>query len=49
VPYASLANYAGAPQALEGSMSLVAIFVMGSPVCFALCQLFVNRVAQTIP
>jgi hypothetical protein len=43
LPYASPTNYAGAPQALEASMSLVAIFVMGSPVVFALCRLFLNR------
>jgi putative membrane protein len=47
LPYASPSNYAGTPQALEGSMSLVAVFVMGSPVVFALCRLFVNR-AQAI-
>jgi uncharacterized membrane protein len=43
LPYASPANYTGTPQALEVSMSLVAIFVMGSPVVFALCRLFLNR------
>jgi hypothetical protein len=35
--------YTGAPQALEASMSLGAIFVMGSPVVLALCRLFLNR------
>jgi uncharacterized membrane protein len=43
LPYASPANYTGTPQALEASMSLVAIFVMGTPVVFALCRLFVNQ------
>jgi putative membrane protein len=42
LPYASPANYAGTPHALEASMSLVAIFVMGSPVVFALCRLFLD-------
>jgi len=48
LPYASPANYTGTPQALEASMSLVAIFVMGTPVVFALCRLFVNQ-TQAIP
>jgi uncharacterized membrane protein len=43
LPYASPANYTGTPRELEGSMSLVAIFVMGSPVVFALGRLFVSR------
>jgi putative membrane protein len=43
LPYASPANYTGTPQALEASMSLVAIFVMGSPVVFALCRLFLDQ------
>jgi putative membrane protein len=43
LPYASPATYTGTPQALEVSMSLVAIYVMGSPVVFALCRLFLNR------
>ena len=43
LPYASPGNYAGTPQALAASMSLVAIFVMGSPVVFALCRLFLYR------
>jgi putative membrane protein len=43
LPYASPLNYAGPPQALEGSMSLVAIFVMGNPILFALCRLFLGR------
>lgn len=48
LPYASPANYTGTPQALEASMSLVAIFVMGSPVIFAFCRLFLDR-TQAIP
>ena len=47
VPYASPANYTGTPKALETSMSLVAIFVMGSPVVFALCRLFLDRTEVT--
>ena len=43
LPYASPANYTGTIQTLEASMSLVAIFVMGSPVVFALCRLFLDR------
>jgi hypothetical protein len=43
LPYASPANYTGTAEALEASMSLVAIFVMGTPVVFALCRLFVNQ------
>jgi putative membrane protein len=43
LPYASPANYAGTPAELEASLSLVAIFVMGSPVVFALCRLFLDR------
>ena len=43
LPYASPANYAGTPQALEASLSLVATFVMGSPIVFAFCRLFLNR------
>ncbi len=43
LPYAAPANYAGAPAALEASMSLVATFVMGSPVVFALCRLLLVR------
>jgi putative membrane protein len=43
LPYASPANYDGRPQALEASLSLVAIFVMGSPVVFALCRLLLDR------
>jgi uncharacterized membrane protein len=48
LPYASPANYAGTPAALEASMSLVAIFVMGSPVVFALCRLWLDR-TRAIP
>jgi putative membrane protein len=48
LPYASPANYAGTPQALEASMSLVAIFAMGSPVVFALCRLLLDR-AEAVP
>jgi putative membrane protein len=48
LPYASPTNYAGTPQALEASMSLVAIFAMGSPVVFALCRLFLDR-TQAVP
>ena len=43
LPYASPANYDGTPQAVEASLSLVAIFVMGSPVVFALCRLLLDR------
>ena len=43
LPYASPANYTGTLQALQASMSLVATFVMGSPVVFALCRLFLDR------
>jgi putative membrane protein len=43
LPYASPANYTGTPAALQASLSLVAIFVMGSPVVFALCRLFLDR------
>jgi uncharacterized membrane protein len=43
LPFASPANYTGTPAALETSLSLVAIFVMGSPVVFALCRLFLDR------
>jgi putative membrane protein len=43
LPYASPANYAGTPQALEASLTLVAVFVMGSPVVFALCRLYLDR------
>lgn len=35
--------HTGTPHALEASMSLVAIFVMGSPVVFALCRRFLDR------
>jgi uncharacterized membrane protein len=48
LPYASPANYTGTPEALEASMSLVAIFVMGSPVVFALCRLLIDR-TKAIP
>jgi uncharacterized membrane protein len=48
LPYASPANYTGTLAALELSMSLVAIFVMGTPVVFALCRLLLDR-AQAIP
>jgi uncharacterized membrane protein len=48
LPYASPANYTGTPEALGASMSLVAIFAMGSPVVFALCRLFLHR-SQAIP
>src|SRR6266540_2005490 len=47
LPYASPANYAGTPQDLEASMSLIAIFVMGSPVVFAFCRLFLDRTQAT--
>lgn len=40
LPYASPANYTGSLQALEGSLSLVAIFVMGSPIIFSFFRLF---------
>jgi uncharacterized membrane protein len=43
LPYASPANYTGTLQALESSLSLVAIFVMGGPVVFALCRLLLDR------
>jgi putative membrane protein len=43
LPFASPANYTGTPAALEASLSLVAIFAMGSPVMFALCRLFLDR------
>ena len=43
LPYASPANYTGTDQALEASLSLIAIFVMGGPVVFALCRLYLNR------
>jgi uncharacterized membrane protein len=46
-PFASPANYTGTPAALEASMSLVATFVMGSPVVFALCRLFLDRTKAT--
>lgn len=39
LPYASPANYSGTLQQLEGSMTLVATFVMGTPTIFALCRL----------
>jgi hypothetical protein len=48
LPYASPANYTGTDQALETSLSLIAIFVMGGPVVFALCRLYLNR-TQAIP
>jgi uncharacterized membrane protein len=48
LPYASPANYTGTPEALEASMSLVATFVMGSPVVFALCRLLIDR-TKAIP
>ena len=48
LPYASPANYTGTDQALEASLSLIAIFVMGGPVVFALCRLYLYR-AQAIP
>jgi putative membrane protein len=47
LPYASPANYTGTPAALQASLSLVAIFVMGSPVVFALCRLFLDRTQAT--
>ena len=43
LPYASPANYVGTDQALETSLSLIAFFVMGGPVVFALCRLYLNR------
>jgi putative membrane protein len=43
LPYASPSNYDGTLQALEASLSLVAIFVMGTPVVFAICRLFLDR------
>jgi hypothetical protein len=46
-PFASPANYTGTPAALEASMSLVAIFVMGGPVVFALCRLLLDRTQVT--
>jgi hypothetical protein len=49
LPYASPANYDGTPQALEASLSLVAIFVMGSPVVFALCRLLLDRSSNDNP
>ncbi|MGB8519991.1 MAG: carotenoid biosynthesis protein [Candidatus Tumulicola sp.] len=42
LPYASPANYTGSLQALEGSLSLVALFVMGGPVIFSFFRLFAN-------
>jgi len=48
LPLARAANYAGTPAALEASMSLVATFVMGSPVAFALCRLLLDR-TRAIP
>jgi uncharacterized membrane protein len=42
LPYASPANYGGTPAALGASLALVAIFVMGGPVAFALCRLFLD-------
>jgi uncharacterized membrane protein len=43
LPYASPENYTGTLEALEHSLSLVAIFVMGGPVVFALCRLFLHE------
>jgi putative membrane protein len=43
LPYASPGNYSGTLDQLEGSMSLVATFVMGSPVVFAICRLLGDR------
>jgi uncharacterized membrane protein len=40
LPYAAAANYTGSPQALEGSLSLIGIFVMGGPVIFSFVRLF---------
>jgi uncharacterized membrane protein len=48
LPYASPANYVGTDQALETSLSLIAFFVMGGPVVFALCRLYLNR-ARAVP
>jgi uncharacterized membrane protein len=42
LPYASPENYAGTPAALGASLSLLAFFVMGSPVVFSLCRLFLD-------
>jgi putative membrane protein len=47
LPYASPANYAGTDQALEISLSLIAFFVMGGPVMFALFRLYLNRTPAT--
>jgi uncharacterized membrane protein len=46
LPYASPANYTGSLQALEGSLSLVAIFVMGGPVIFSFFRLFTGERAS---
>jgi uncharacterized membrane protein len=45
LPYASPANYTGSLAALESSLALVAVFVMGTPVVTALLRL--SRVAQS--
>ncbi len=39
LPYASPANYTGSLAALEGSLSLIAIFVMGGPVVYCFSRL----------
>lgn len=43
LPYAASANYGGTPEQMTGSMALLAIFVMGSPIVFALGRLIVGR------
>ena len=43
LPYASPNNYSGSLPALEGSLTLVGTFVMGSPVVFALCRLLLPQ------
>jgi uncharacterized membrane protein len=42
-PYASPGNYTGTDRALEASLSLIAIFVMGGPVVLALSRLYLDR------
>jgi uncharacterized membrane protein len=43
LPSATPQNYPGTLEALEASMSLVAIFSMGTPVVLALCRLALDR------
>lgn len=46
LPYAAAANYAGTPAQMTGSLTLVTLFAMGSPVVFALGRLAVSRREQ---